>query len=383
MNLDDAPIAGLDRLETPAPRPEFWDDLHRALLADAASPTENAEPEMVDVATHHASGARSHRRAYAVAVAATVLAVGALSAIVIARDRAPEPNAPSAIPAPITHPAVPRPTSTAVPTTGETPSTIPTAPPSVSLIRPVLDMPDCRPTWAREPAPSQLENLFGRHSSVSVPVQVFGDPANPYDQPFIIVERFFADQRVDASVGPAPGRTSFNHESGRSSAQWLLPDGSEVYMNARDVPDDIMVAIAQALQPRDPSADVPGVDLPNPPLPLQLIDEVNGPITLSDATLSACEISPAVTVTVGVLAGRPLARYAALIDHAPPLPVARQMDDGRTLIAFGTRSVDMTGVLDNVREGTEAEWLEMLAQPSPLDGNYIETPNGPVYGNPD
>jgi hypothetical protein len=239
---------------------------------------------------------------------------------------------------------------------------------TIPLTRPLIELDECQSTWARQLPAGMLDNLFARRSSAPYSIQVFGDPANPYGAPFAVVERFFADQRLTGSEYRAPpGRTIFNHRSGRSSAEWLLADGSEAYLNTRDLPDETVVALAAALQPRPADAWIPGFDLPVPPARLELLDEAVSAIDMPERALSGCVVGSRLAVTVLVVGGRPLARFAALIDRPSPLPLARQLDDGRTMIAAGNPGTDPGRALDAVRQATQAEWAALLAAPSPFD----------------
>ena len=237
----------------------------------------------------------------------------------------------------------------------------------------MITVEDCRPTWARSRQRALVDNLFGRRSSGPVSIQLFGDPVDPYGSPFAIVQRFHADQSRPATESePSPGHTIFNPGSERTSARWVLPDGSEAYLNTRDLPDDVVVAVATALQPRHRDATVPGFDLPDPPGRLELLDEAVTSFEIDDIAMSACSLPTGAELKVAVVDGRPLARFMPLIDHPAPLPVGLELDGERVLVAFGTRGTDPRDVLDRVRQSSAAEWAGMLSTPSSLDG-FLES----------
>ncbi len=109
------------------------------------------------------------------------------------------------------------------------------------------------------------DNPFARRSSQPVVEQLFAEPAGDLNRPFVVVQRFFADQRQVPSG--APGQIVENDVTGRRSANFTLPDGSELYVNSRDLTRDQLVAFTVALTARPADMAAPGVDLPHTPIP--------------------------------------------------------------------------------------------------------------------
>lgn len=227
-----------------------------------------------------------------------------------------------------------------------------------SLTRPILAIDGCRSTSARGPAGFTVDGAFARPTSQPAVTQVFGNPADPYGSRFVIVQRFFSEQRV--AERPAPGQVTVNPSSGRSSADWILPDGSEIYVNSRDVSEADLVAIVQGLVARPLDAAVPGVDLVDPAVPLTLLDEALGTVAGINLASSSCTLEDGRQVMVAVLGGRPLGRFIRLLDSPSPLPAAHTLDDGTTLIVSSPGGdFDLDAALATVHQATPEQWEEL------------------------
>jgi hypothetical protein len=68
-------------------------------------------------------------------------------------------------------------------------------------------------------------------SSQPVAEQLFADASGDLNRPFVVVQRFFADE--SGMRGGPPGQVVENPVNGRRSADFTLPDGNELYVNSR------------------------------------------------------------------------------------------------------------------------------------------------------
>jgi hypothetical protein len=246
------------------------------------------------------------------------------------------------------------------------------------LSRPVIDLPGCARTWARTSAGGDvIDRPFARSSSKPIAYQVIGSPDGSLAEPFAIVERFFAEQRItpDAKTNsevnglPALLVTGRGQPQANRSLSWLLPDGSDVYLRTQSLTVEQMLLVATVLQPRSADAPVPGFDLPaESATGLAIVDESYGPFTTGPSASSGCESGGFPdTAYVTAMQSRPLVEALWILDRPAIAPIAvRELGSGQLLLVRGPY-YDTTGfaqaALETVREATDAEWGGMVYHP--------------------
>jgi hypothetical protein len=264
--------------------------------------------------------------------------------------------------------------STALPSDGpgttmdRQPRSIPSGTPSMPatqstapehLVRPIIDLPGCTPSWALER--SGPVTLFARPSSAPLPVQLLASAPDDLTAPYAVVERFFADQR--ASGGPRdsvdvngqPARVHVG-EHGQGEVQWLLPDGTEAYLRSRGFSQDQLVEIARALQPRPTNAAVPGFDLAPPaPMGLTIVDETTQ--LSGDSTSTSCTLATGVRVTAVFLRGDPVFQFAVALDWSP-LPTLTRV--GGEIVSIVAPTADAETVARALKNTTAEQWHVLL-----------------------
>ncbi|MGZ4767531.1 MAG: hypothetical protein ACXVLX_02620 [Ilumatobacteraceae bacterium] len=278
------------------------------------------------------------------------------------------PTVPSTVAAPT---VVPDTTSTTVaavvPVTEQTTTVAPTTEP---LTRPVIDMPGCTTTWAREASPGGRWMPYTRSSSKPVAIQVFAGPSASINDPYVIVERFFDDQRTPAvtkgdDVNGQLASVIVNGQGG-GQVEWRLADGSEVYIRDHLFDKAALLEIARSLNPRPADAVVPGFDITAPdPFGLSLLDEANGPFIGSGAASSGCTLASGVELRVVLLRGRAVLTYAAYLDQSAPYPPVMVLADGSGTLAVVSRQApdEAAAALPNVRQAAAADWQRLLIAP--------------------
>ncbi len=254
-----------------------------------------------------------------------------------------------------------------VPVTLETTTTAPTI---ESLTRPVIDLAGCTTTWAREASPGGRWMPYTRSSSKPVAIQVFAGPSASINDPYVIVERFFDDQRITAAtkgdeVNGQPVSVIVNGQGG-GQAEWRLADGSEVYIRDHLFDKAALLEIARSLNPRPTDAVVPGFDIAAPgPFGLSLLDETNGPFIGSGAVSSGCTLASGVELRVVLLRGRAVMTYAAYLDQSAPYPPVTVLADSSGTLAVVSRQApdEAAAALPNVRQAEAADWQPLLIAP--------------------
>ena len=244
------------------------------------------------------------------------------------------------------------------------------APTTESLTRPVIDMAGCTTTWARQAAPGGRWMPYTRSSSKPVAIQVFAGPSASINDPYVIVERFFDDQRITAvtkgdDVNGQLASIVVNGQGG-GQAEWRLADGSDVYIRDHLFDKAALLEIARSLSPRPTDAVVPGFDIAAPgPFGLSLLDETNGPFTGSGAMSSGCTLASGVELRVVLLRGRAVATYAAYLDQSAPYPPVTVLADGSGTLAVVSRQApdEAAAALATVRQATLEDWQTLLIAP--------------------
>ena len=229
------------------------------------------------------------------------------------------------------------------------------------LTRPIITMAGCTLSSAHEGS-GKISTLFAWPSSKRT-VQVVADPVRGVDRPYAVVERFFANGEgrdmpgppVDVNGQPA---TVYVGEYGQGAAKWTLADGSAGYIRARGFDRSGLVAIARALRPRTASLPIPGFDLARPaPFGLEVVDGTAGPLR-GTGVGSTCTLANGVQVTVSVLRGDKMSRYASLMDHLP-LPVVAEHGDAVVAI-FSPDPAAAQRASRSVRNATTRQWAALL-----------------------
>ena len=210
-------------------------------------------------------------------------------------------------------------------------------------------------------AGSFTSTLFAWPSSKRT-VQVLADPARGVGRPYAVVERFFENTRghplehgVDVNGRPA---WVYVGKYGQGAVQWTLADGSEGYIRARGFDRTGLVAIARSLRPRAPSSRVPGFDVARAaPFGLALVGETAGPVR-STGESSTCTLASGAQVTVSLLRGDTVSRFATPMD-AVPLPVLAQRGDAVVAI-FSPDAAAALRASRSVRSATTRQWAALV-----------------------
>ncbi len=270
------------------------------------------------------------------------------------------------------------PTATAVTTTTD-------APAADSLTMPIIDLPGCSLTFARDSAGGvEIRNPFARSSTQPVAFQVVGDPGGSMTQPFAIVQRFFADQRVvtgttaGVDINGHDGRLSWNETKGRGILQWIADDGSEAYVRSDSLSQDELITLARGLVARPADAAVPGFDLdPATMAGWMILGEWYGPVVSGPGAWSECRFADGRWLWVRVLGPGVIYRAVALLDHSPSITIAqRDLPDGSLLTVSARPDATelVEGALDVVRNTTPEQWRAMTLYPRPEEMNVNELP---------
>jgi hypothetical protein len=215
---------------------------------------------------------------------------------------------------------------------------------------------------------SDTLTLFAWPSSKRT-VQVLADPERGVNRPYAIVERFFANTRgraVRESAVRVNGRPAWVYvgKYGQGAVIWRLADGSVANIRARGFDRAGLLAIARALRARATSSQIPGFELARPaPFGLALVGETAGAIR-SVGVSSTCKLTSGVDVTVSVLRGDAVSRFAGPMD-AFPLPVLAQRD-GVVVAIFSTDAAAARRASRSVHNATTRQWAGLLDRPSLL-----------------
>jgi len=229
------------------------------------------------------------------------------------------------------------------------------------LTRPIITMAGCTVSSAYEGSGS-ISTLFAWPSSRRT-VQVVADPVRGVAQPYAVVERFFANGEGHDMPGPlvdVNGRPAsvYVGEYGQGAVKWTLADGSAGYIRARGFDRSGLVAIARALLPRTASSPIPGFDLARPaPFGLELVDGTAGPIR-GTGVGSTCTLANGVQVTVSVLRGDKVSRYASPMDSLP-LPVVTERGDAVVAI-FSPETAAARRASRSVHNASAQQWAALL-----------------------
>lgn len=227
-------------------------------------------------------------------------------------------------------------------------------------------MAGCVPTSAG--AGSNVVTLFAWPSSKRT-VQVLADPQRGAARPYAVVMRFFANTRGHGLPGPAVdvnGRQArvYVGEYGQGAVSWTLADGSEGYIRAREFDRAGLTAIARSLRPRTATSPIPGFDLARPaPFGLALVGETAGPVRSSGVS-STCTLTSGVQVTVGVLRGDAVSRFAPALDTSP-LPVLAERD-GAVVAIFSPDAAAARRASRSVHNATVQQWAALLPRKPPV-----------------
>ncbi|MEO1058559.1 MAG: hypothetical protein AAFY28_16750, partial [Actinomycetota bacterium] len=265
-----------------------------------------------------------HRIVLATAVASLlVISVGTL--LIVNRNNSAPNQAPSSVMA--TNPttigtddttvattAPPRPGSTSPVVTA--PSTAPPtdAPADVSpLTRPYIQSPVCDAQTAVGPT-RPLHAQWLRFSSNPVPIQVLGSPTGGPLGPFIILQRYFGDERV--AVGDSPtaiGDTDYWTTVTDTSTvvQWSPGDGSLGVAQARGVDIDELLALVAGLTPRDQTAAIPGFDYDADEGGLELLEESLDTDLVAEVSRFTCITPTSGRFRISAINGSPATRFGA------------------------------------------------------------------------
>jgi hypothetical protein len=242
----------------------------------------------------------------------------------------------------------------------------PSTPANEPLTRPVIDMPGCSTVWARGPASADATyRPYVHRTSDAAVVQVFAGASGSINDPYVVVERFFANQSENATgpedINGQPGRVTVNGTGG-GSVNWLLSDGSEVYVRDHFFDEAQLLEIARALVPRPADAAIPGFDLAQPsPYGLGLLDETFDPLVLEQSASSGCVAEAGAELVASVRRGRPVTTFTMYLDQPAPYPAVKMLSDGAVLVVR-TRltELDANVAIQSVRQATVGEWGPLL-----------------------
>jgi hypothetical protein len=256
---------------------------------------------------------------------------------------------------------------------------------ALALTRPVIGLAECAKPWARPTVSGGvINNPFAMSSSKPIAFQVFGSASGSLSEPFAMVLRLFADQRLTASantgqeVNSLPARIfSPPVADGYASVDWVLPDGSEGYLRTRTMGRDQLVSLAESLIPRDDSADIPGFDLgPGTTTALSILDENNGGFATGPAVRSGCTLPSGATLDAIVTQARPLADAWRILERPHNAPVALEsLPSNRLLIVSSPQTYNtaqaVADALESVRQATPHEWDQMIYQPRDRELSFL------------
>ena len=209
---------------------------------------------------------------------------------------------------------------------------------------------------------SSISTLFAWPSSKRT-VQVVADPVRGVARPYAVVMRFFTNATGHGIPGPmveVNGQLArvYVGKYGQGAVEWTLADASVGYIRARGFDRSGLVAIARALRPRTSSSQMPGFDLARPaPFGLAVVDGTAGPIR-STGVGSTCTLANGVQVTVQVLRGDRVSRYALPMDFLP-LPVVAEHGDAVVSI-FSPDTAAALRASRSVHNATTQQWAALL-----------------------
>jgi hypothetical protein len=360
----------------------------RSLAAELAR-TPHTARAAVEVSERSEWSVRRHRTrsvmiaacAAAAVIVASVLTVNSLGS----GSQGIEPVAPpdSSAPSSTVGPSTTSTTKTTSEATGTTMSQGETD--ALALTRPIIGLAECAKPWAR-PAVSDvvIDNPFAMSSSKPIAFQVIGSRSGSLLEPFAMVLRRFADQRITAAantgqeVNGLPAQIfSLPVADGYASVDWVLPDGSEGYLRTRTMGRDQLVSIAESLIPRSASADIPGFDLgPATTSELSILDENIGGFATGPAVRSGCNLPSGATLDAFVTQARPLANAWRILERPHNAPVELEnLPSNRLLIVSSPQTYNTAQVvadaLESVRQATPHEWDQMIYQPRDLELSFL------------
>lgn len=286
----------------------------------------------------------------------------------------PSPPTPTAPASTLTAPTS-NPTSTTAPATS---STIPAPTGIAAITRPLIALPGCATGYARESRPGTTDiRLFSRSSSLPIVMQVIGDPSGSISKPYALIQRYFADQRLSGAANPdladINGQRAMviaNPDRGstewKGSVQWLLADGSEVYIRSRGFDREQLVEIARSLLPRPADAPIAGFDLPSPaPFGLVILDETNEPLRYGGGVMSTCSLVGGGELRAARFSGSIVYRFGIALDWGT-LPAVADVDGETSLRVSGPRP-QADQALATLRQATPEQWSAMLTAPDPTE----------------
>jgi hypothetical protein len=245
-------------------------------------------------------------------------------------------------------------------------STAPTPPVDEPLSRPIIEMPGCSTSWARGPSSGGGPYHPYAHRTLDrATVQVFASPGGAINDPYVVVIRYFAGE--PPTTGIATGDVGEQHGpivngKGGGSVQWVLSDGSEVYVRDHLFDKSQLLEIARALAPRPADATVPGVDLAEPaPFGLTLLDETFDPLEFGPGASSGCTAPPGGELIASVWRGRPVSIFTAYLDQPSPYSPVKMLADGAVvMVRSRLTDLDPEVALQSIRQASIAEWEPML-----------------------
>ncbi len=325
---------------------------------------------------------RSHRTRSVVIAACAAVAVIVAGVLVVESSggdsQGIEPIAPpDSTAAPTSPSSTAEPSSTTQPSQATTTTMSQEDTDALTLTRPIIELAECNKPWAR-PAISSvvIDNPFAKSSSKPIAFQVIGSPSGSLLEPFAMVLRLFADQRItagansDQEVNGLPARIfSPPVADGYASVDWVLPDGSEGYLRTRTMGKDQLVSLAESLIPRDANAPIPGFDLgPGTTAALSILDENNGGFATGAAVRAGCTLPSGANLNAIVTQARPLANAWLILERPHDAPVAlNNLPSGKLLIVSSPQSYNtaqaVADAVGTVQQATPHEWDQMIYQP--------------------
>jgi hypothetical protein len=323
------------------------------------------------------------RRRWPVATAAAgivaLFGAGAITWAFVGSEDGTSTNPPGTFEAPATAPttsAEPVLTTTTPSSTGTPTSTVTAEP---ELVRPILDLDGCRPTWASRRDGVVIEGAYVWAKSTGLPLQVFVPPGGSVAGEFAVAVRVFTNQRFD----PANANTEVNGQPAHATfleprwgdLMWRLPDGSDAYLRTSTMSQDELIALAATLVARPGDATIPAFDTEDGTY--VLVDEAITPFTIDTITDSACELATGGWLRASIIDSRPLGQALFLTDRSSGPAAIRSLDDGRLLVVTGRQDVAdrSDDALAAVREANADEWAQLTrADPTDYEPNHPLAP---------
>lgn len=225
------------------------------------------------------------------------------------------------------------------------------------VFRPVVNLPGCKTTEARE------DTILGAGEpmSTATSTQVLYLPDRPPPQGPLITLFLFRGKAPNGPIAsgtlsvdaPAPGR--------QGGANWDFSDGSSAVAYARNISEDELINLLKSLQPStDPSAGFSFV--PRPQAQAYVLASVDSTVPSGTVASSRCERSARPPVVITAVTGKAPAVYAVL-NGETAAAAATALHGATMLFADSSDPAAAQAALTHVDNAPLAKWAQ-YAKPS-------------------